>query len=81
MVFHVKTTSLFNADSDNEANHAIQVATDAQAHLEQMVEETCEMTRLAEAVTAVWDECHWEKQWVAEQQAEKDQLAEVARVK
>src|SRR5882724_6105315 len=71
-----KPTPLFRPDSDKEANKVIQEAEDTKVQLACLNAGLVEFNRKAEAVRAIKAEWQQERQWLAEEQADKDQHAE-----
>jgi len=71
-----KPTPLFCPKSDKEADKAIQEVEDVKAQLTRLNAGLVEFNQKAEAVRAVKAEWQWEHQQLAEEQAEKDRIAE-----
>src|SRR5882724_13722478 len=71
-----KMTPLFHPESDKEADKAIQEAEDAKSQLAHLNAGLVEFNLKAEAARAVKAEWQRESQWLAEEQAEKDQHTE-----
>ena len=67
-----KPTPLFRPNSDEEADKAIQEAEDVKAQLACLNAGLVEFNRKVEAARAVKAKQQWERQQLAEEQAEKD---------
>src|SRR5882724_12685492 len=71
-----KPTPLFCPESDEEDNKAIQDVEDAKAQLAHLNAGLVEFNQKVEAARAIKSKQQWERQWLANEQAENDQHTE-----